>query len=228
MITFSLLVYLTIRYNNYILNDLLAFNWYHINWKNYLLIVFYLYSSTRILYSKTYYLFIGHVFFNVFLLAFILYFYQYDVFASLILICESAVILFALFNLINLNPSNFNYSNLFKSRFFFLIFFICFVFIKNCFISNYFYHVIHWYDSINFNYNDFLQIFISVYNSNEFLLIIIGFFLLVLTIYLLFIHFNSLSKNKAFYIDFVKKSQSVWLHLKNNAFIRYFNDFKRK
>lgn len=228
MLTLSLLTFLCIKYNFLFLNDLLYLNWYHINWKNYFLIIFYIYSSTRVLYSKTYYQFLGYCFFNMLNLSFLLYFYQYDVFSSLILICESAIMLFALFNIINLNPSNFNYTYLFKNNLLFLFYFVFFTHIRNFYTSNYFYHILHWYDSINFNYNDFLQIFVTVYNSSLLFLILIGFFLIILTLYLLFIHFNSLSMGKKHYIDFVKKSQSVWLHLKNNVFIKYYNDFKRK
>jgi len=144
MLVFSVLFIFIFKNVHVIFNDVLSFNWYSCFWRYFIVVLLYLYISYSLIEVKNFYQLIGYSTFFIFILAIILFIYQYDVFASILLVSEFVIMLFSLFNVINLNVTNTKYSKLYNNYNLLLISYLFCLIGFNTLKSNYFIFFLNW------------------------------------------------------------------------------------
>lgn len=201
------------------IGDFFIISWYYIFVPLFLFNLIFLFLTFRIFFYKNYFELICFVFLWVLTGGILLFFYQFDAFACIILLSEFVLLMFGLFNIININSQNFKIR--FKSHTVWPFFILGGLYPFHLAFTSYYNFFIDFYKSIVFSYNDFIQIYFCLYNSSL-ILLIIGFFLLFLTLYLLMLFFITKSFNQSVHIDVVHKDQSFWEQLKRTTFINFF------
>jgi hypothetical protein len=157
----------------------------------------------------------------IFSFVIILFLYQLDVFACFLLVSETVVIFFILTFLIYSNHTN---SSIYRTSSAVIISFILVAggFWVSKFDSNVYAYYIDWYVGQISSYNDLLSQYIYIYNLNNYLTLIIGLWLLLLTFFLVIILSTKSEVGTNGFINYFFKRQNMWKQWATQPFLKFF------
>lgn len=210
----------------YDLNYVLWGGWLELDWSVSLVQLTVLFSIWRLFFIKNNYQMVGYSFLFVLSLSVYLFFLQLDVFACFLLVSESIVLLFVLTMLIHLNSSNI--IDPIKTRNLLLAYVVIFSsFLFNTWSFTYYNYYVDWYSSQDSTYNDLISQYIYFYN-NHVIVLLVGFWLLVVTFILVSIVLSCFSVHADSDVHnfkkviFVRRSQNTWKQWYSKPITRFF------
>lgn len=207
-------------------NILIWDGWLELDWSVSFVQLMVIFSVWRLFFMKNNYQLVGYSFLFVLSISMYLFFLQLDVFACFLLVSECIVLLFVLTMLIHLNSTNL--LNPIKTRNLTAAYIFVFIsFLFNTWSFTYYNYFVDWYAVQDSTYNDLIAQYIYFY-SNKVVVILIGYWLLLVTFILVAITLSCFSVHADSDVSsfkkviFVRKSQSTWKQWYTKPITRFF------
>lgn len=199
---------------------------YHIQWlvmspELILLQSLTMYYFYRIALSGNIYQLVGYAALSLVLITSYLFYLQFDVFACFLIVSESIVMLFALTVLLHLNYTNISFWN--RTPIVSVVLLLGFICGSISSYNNFSYWV-DWYSTAESQTNDLLPQYIYFYIIDSPVVVIVGFWLLILTILLvqLILSLGVEGVSSANATTYSRKTQNIWTQWYKKAYIRFF------
>ena len=196
-------------------------HWFQLTIEVFLLQSLLLYYLYRLVLVINLYQLVGYSTLTLLFLAAYLFWLQFDVFACFLLVAESVVMLFVLSLLMHLNYTNLSKLNTPKLFFLLPLFVLMFHSTNSTEVFSYW---VDWYSTQVSQYSDLLPQYIYFYVIDSPMVILTGFWLLILTFLLVHLilsisfsrHTNNLN------IIYTRKTQNIWSQWYKKPNLRFF------